>query len=169
MGQDKAALPWGNVSLLDHMTHLLLTVAGEVRIIGRGTFPDTIPGKGPLGGIVTALEVSDREANIVLGVDLPMLSPAFLKKFHSRFLASPKPLLACLVESRFPLCLGIRKILLADLERRVESGNLAVHGFIEASNPEILEEDELKAMGADRSMFANLNTPEDWIKLRQKG
>jgi molybdopterin-guanine dinucleotide biosynthesis protein A len=167
MGQDKAALPWGNVSLLDHMTYLLLTVTREVRVIGRGAFPDVIPGKGPLGGILTALQITDQVNNLVLAIDLPLLTPAFLAQFHSRFLASSRPIVACRVGSRFPLCLGIRRALSAGLARRVESGDLSVHAFIEASDAEILEKDELPELGGDPSMFTNVNTPEDWIKLRR--
>src|SRR5574342_801833 len=84
MGRDKATLKWGTDSLLNHMVQLLSTVVGAVRIIGRDDLPDRIPGKGPLGGILTALETTDREANLVLAVDLPLLTPAFLKMFHSR-------------------------------------------------------------------------------------
>ena len=165
MGQDKAALRWGSGSLLDHMTLLLSTVADPVRVVGRGDLPDRISGRGPLGGILTALETSDREANLVLAVDLPLLPHAFLELFHSRFLASPKPLLACRTGGDFPLCLGLRRVLLADVARRVEGGNLAVHAFIKESNPEILEEGDLQALGFGPSIFANMNTPTDWANL----
>jgi len=165
MGRDKAALKWGTGSLLDHMTQLLSTVADPVRVVGRGQLPDRIPGKGPIGGILTALETSDREANILLAVDLPLLPHAFLKLFHSRFLASPKPLLACRIGGAFPLCLGLRRALVADLARRVETGKLAVRAFIEEADPEILEEHYLQTLGFDPSIFANMNTPEDWTGL----
>jgi molybdopterin-guanine dinucleotide biosynthesis protein A len=166
MGQDKAALLWRGVSLLDHMTSLLSTVAGEVRVVGRGAFPDQVLGKGPLGGILTALRSTDKEANIILAVDLPLLTPDFLTQFHGRFLESSKPLLACRIDSRFPLCLGIRPALQTNLEERIEAGKLDVHSFIGSSNPEILEHDDLRKLGADPSIFENLNTPEDWIRLR---
>ena len=152
MGRDKATLKWGTGSLLDHMTLLLSTVADPVRVVGRGDLPDRIPGKGPLGGILTALETSDREDNLFLAVDLPLLPQAFLELFHSRFLASPKAVLVCRTGGDFPLCLGLRRVLIADVARRVEAGNLAVHAFIEESNPEILEEHHLQALGFDPSL-----------------
>jgi molybdenum cofactor guanylyltransferase len=169
MGRDKATLKWGTGSLLDHMTLLLSTVTSRVRVVGRGDLPDRIPGKGPLGGILTALETSDREANLLLAVDLPLLPPAFLELFHSHFLASPKPLLVCRIGGDFPLCLGLRRGLIADLARRIETGSLAVHAFVEQSNPEILEEDHLLALGFAPSIFANMNTPRDWATLGGAG
>ena len=162
MGRDKATLTWGNVSLLEHMVQLLSTVTNEVRVLGRGELPDRIPGKGPIGGILTGLEFTDRTANLFLAVDLPLLAQDFLDLFHSRFLATEKPLLVCRISGEYPLCLGIRKGLLADIARRVESNELSIRNLVEESNPEILEEDELRSLGFDTGMFANMNTPQEW-------
>src|SRR5262245_25811683 len=126
MGRDKATLKWGPASLLDHMTQLLSTVADPVRVVGREELPDRIPGKGPLGGILTALETSERENNLVLAVDLPLLTPAFLEMFHSRFLTSSQALTACRIDGVSPLCLGIRRYLLGDVARRIDAGSLAI-------------------------------------------
>src|SRR5262245_34627440 len=119
MGRDKAMIEWGTVSLVEHMAQLLSTVADKVQIIGRGENPDKITGKGPLGGIVTALGFTDRDYNLFVAVDLPLLSPSFLNFFHQRFLASRKDLIACRIGNQFPLCLGIRTRLIGDIARRV--------------------------------------------------
>jgi molybdopterin-guanine dinucleotide biosynthesis protein A len=165
MRRDKAALPWGAGSLLDHMIQLLSTVAGRVRVVGRGELPDNVPGKGPLGGILTALEHTDRDENLILAVDLPLLTPDFLEWFHSRFQVCSKPLLACHIAGTFPLCLGIRRYVVEDLRRRLAAGKLAVREFIEESDPELLEEKELVDLGFAPSIFRNVNTPEDWKKV----
>jgi molybdopterin-guanine dinucleotide biosynthesis protein A len=162
MGRDKAALEWGDGSLLDHMVQLLSTVAGRVRIVGRGELPDRIPGKGPLGGILTALEATETEENLMVAVDLPLLTEAFLREFHTRFLASPRPLLACRVDQTFPLCLGVRKSLRSEVARRLADEDLAIQTFIKETDAEILEG------GFSPTMFTNVNTPEDWKRLREK-
>jgi molybdopterin-guanine dinucleotide biosynthesis protein A len=162
MGRDKASLDWGNGSLLDHMVQLLSTVAGRVRVVGRGELPDRIPGKGPLGGILTALEATDSEENLIVAVDLPLLTADFLRQFHARFRASRRPLLACRVGETFPLCLGVRQGLRAEVARRLAEDNLAIHTFIKDVEAEIWES------GFRRSNFANANTPEDWKRLREK-
>jgi molybdopterin-guanine dinucleotide biosynthesis protein A len=161
MGRDKAALEWGDGSLLDHMVQLLSTVAGAVRVVGRGELPDRIAGKGPLGGILTALEATNTEDNLIVAVDLPLLTEGFLRDFHVRFLASARPLVACRVGRTFPLCLGIRKSLRDDVARRLAEDNLAIQAFITETDAEILEE------GFAPSLFANANTPEDWKKMRE--
>jgi molybdopterin-guanine dinucleotide biosynthesis protein A len=166
MGRDKALLEWGNVSLLEYMSQLLSTVTGKVQIIGRGEFPDRIPEKGPLGGILTALETTDRDRNLFVAVDLPLLTPEFLRTFHDRFASSSKRVLACRVDGRFPLCLGIRSDLAGDVARRIEAGSLAVQLFVSESDPEILEEAELVRLGIHPEIFANINTSGDLAKFR---
>lgn len=166
MGRDKAMLEWGNVSLLEHMTQLLLTVVTKVQVIGRGEIPDKVTGKGPLGGIATALAITDQDANLFTAVDLPLLTPAFLRLFHDRFLASSKGVVTCRIGNQFPLCLGIRGHLLDEIALRIDAGRLAIHSFIEESDPEILEQDELEAHGVAPLIFSNINTYGDWTKFR---
>ena len=168
MGRDKATLPWAGTTLLEHIIKLLSTVAQPVRVIGRGEFLDRVPDKGPLGGILTALQSSDRDTNLILAVDLPLLKTDFLRMFHSRFAASDKPLIACRVAGEFPLCLGIRKDLSGEVERRIASENLSIRAFIEESSGEILEEDELRTLGFDPATFANINTPQDWDTIARR-
>jgi molybdopterin-guanine dinucleotide biosynthesis protein A len=161
MGRDKASLQWGNGSLLDHMVQLLSTVVDRVRVAGRGDLPDRVAGRGPMGGILTALETTETEENLVVAVDLPLLTPEFLRQFHARFLASSHPLFVCKAGETYPLCLGIRRTLKSEVARRIETGNLALHSFINQSDAEVLE------TGFDPSIFANANTPEDWVKLQE--
>jgi molybdenum cofactor guanylyltransferase len=166
MGRDKAMLEWGNVSLLEHMTQLLLTVTDSVQIVGRGEFPDRIPGKGPLGGILTALEITDQDNNIFLGVDLPLLTGNFLTVLRDRSLSTSKTVTACRIDGRFPLCVGIRRTLANAVAERIEVGDLAVHRFITESDPEVLEQAELLRLGVDPEIFANINTSDDLTKFR---
>jgi molybdopterin-guanine dinucleotide biosynthesis protein A len=88
--------------------------------------------------------------------------------FHSRFLKSEKPLLACNVAGNIPLCLGIRRELATEVERRVLSNNLAIHSFVEQSDAEMLNDDELRAQGVDLAMFANINTLQDWERITRR-
>jgi len=111
---------------------------------------------------------TDRDNNLLLAVDLPLLTPNFLQVFHSRFLASGKHLLACKIAGGFPLCLAIRKDLTEEVERRVVTENLAIRTFIEESNKDLLEEDKLRRLGFDLAMFANINTPQDWERCTKR-
>ena len=166
MRQDKALLDWHGRSLLLHMVDLLRTATGEVQVVGRDRLPDRLPVRGPLSGIATALTVSSTDANLVLAVDLPLLTTDFLTYLRSRIENSLRPLMACKIGSHFPLCLGIQRTMLPEIERRLASGDLSVHGLIEGSDAEIISESQLREAGFECSMFRNLNTPEDYAKIR---
>jgi molybdopterin-guanine dinucleotide biosynthesis protein A len=168
MGTDKALLKWGEISLLDHMVQLLSTVTEQVWVVGRGDFPDGNRGKGPLGGILTALQASHRDLNMFLAVDLPLLTPGFLRMFHSRLVESCPPVLACRIDGQFPLCLGVHRSLTDSISHRISNGELAIKSFIEESSSEVIGAAELKELGFEASIFANANTMEDWKRLARR-
>jgi molybdopterin-guanine dinucleotide biosynthesis protein A len=162
MGQDKALLDWHGRPLVDHMMALLATAATDVQVVGRDRLPDRWPGRGPLSGIATALEITLTDANLIVAVDLPFLTTGFLNYLRSRLEGTNRPLLASKIESHFPLCLGVRRELLPEVQRRVENGNLSVHALIEEADSEILSEEELRHAGFEPPIFRNINTPEDY-------
>jgi molybdopterin-guanine dinucleotide biosynthesis protein A len=148
LGQDKALLPWhreGNSrTLLDHAIARLQRVCNTVSIcadrtdLGRteAVIPDTLPGSGPLGGIVAALEQSTTEWNIFLAVDLPLLPVEVLKALIACVKpAEPIPVSAgehivCVIPQLEglpqPLCGLYRRILAPGLRRALETGNLKI-------------------------------------------
>jgi molybdopterin-guanine dinucleotide biosynthesis protein A len=155
MGQDKALLDWNGQPLVTHMIQLLSTICDPIRIVGRQELPDPFPGCGPLGGILTALRSSETDTLIVTAVDLPFLTPDFLRNLQSHLKVSKHRVLACRIGSHFPLCLGLHRELLADVERRLRLSKLSVHGFIEDSDPEILS-------SPHPAIFQNINTYADY-------
>jgi molybdenum cofactor guanylyltransferase len=162
MGRDKALLDWHGRPLVSHMIHILEDVTDQVQVVGRDPLPDRVPGHGPLSGIATALEVSPTDANLILAVDLPFLTKDFLLYFRSQIERSSRRLIACKIGSYFPLCLGVRKALLPEIERLLSSEDRSLHGWIAGSDAEILAEPQLQSTGFDAAMFRNLNTPEDY-------
>ncbi len=94
-GRDKVLLPWppnafaeGNrQTLLQHSIARLQRVCRAVSVCAsRDDFPfagqvipDVLPGSGPLGGIVAALEHSPTDWNLMLAVDLPFLPVEILQ------------------------------------------------------------------------------------------
>lgn len=162
MGQDKAELPWHGRTLLEHMVELLRTIANPVLVVGRTQLPDRLPGLGPLSGIATGLEASLTDANLFVAVDLPLLTNDFLIYLRHRLESTGCPILACKIGSGFPLCLGVRRSLLPDIQRRLNDGELSIRRFIEAGNAEIISELDFRNAGFDAAIFTNINTPDDY-------
>jgi len=165
MRRDKALLDWHGRPLLLHMVDLLRAATDDVQVVGRDRLPDRLPGRGPLSGIATALAITSSDANLIVAVDLPLLTKDFLTYLRLQIEHSSRPLFVCKIESHFPLCLGIRRVLLPEIERRLSSGDLSVHRFIEGSDAEIFSESQLHVAGFESAMFRNLNTPEDYMNL----
>lgn len=166
MGRDKALLDWQGSSLLIHMTTLLRNAADEVKVVGRDHIPDRLPGLGPLSGIETALTITSTDSNVIVAVDLPLLTKDFLIFLRRTAARSKRPLLACKIGSHFPLCLAIRRRLLPEIQRRLSKGDLSIHGLIEASDAEIISESHLTERGFDPAIFRNFNTPEDYFAIK---
>ena len=140
---------------------LLRGAADVVHVVGRDPLPDRLPGLGPLSGIATALEFSSTDANLIIAVDLPHLTKDFLKYLRTRLENSSHPLVACKIESAFPLCLGIWRPMLPEVQRRLAARQLSLRRMIESTSAEIILETELREAGFDWSMFRNINTPAD--------
>lgn len=88
LGRDKARILFEGQDLLSRTAGLLRSVTPEVWVMGRDPADhglhlpwrlDDIPGKGPVGGIITALRVLDRPC-LVLSCDLPFIERADLER-----------------------------------------------------------------------------------------
>ena len=83
MGRDKALLPLGGQTLIEHVLAAAHPLGFPRVIIGDPTtyahlglsvFPDRRPGLGPLGGLYTALSATATPV-LLLACDLPFLTP----------------------------------------------------------------------------------------------
>ena len=87
MGRDKALMEFEGRTLLDRTIQLLRPHVREVLVIGdpakyapahATVRPDGQPGKGPLGGVVTALACARYDRLLVLACDMPAINDRLL-------------------------------------------------------------------------------------------
>lgn len=88
MGQDKALLQLGGVTVLERIAAVLGQVAKRVIVVTRDTqqyreldletTKDLYPGLGPLSGIHAGLSASRTEWGIVVACDMPFVQPEIL-------------------------------------------------------------------------------------------
>lgn len=91
MGRDKAALPFGCVTLLAHQLEKLKALGtDDLMISGRGAplsdvrlIPDEMPHRGPLSGIHACLKAAKHEAVLFLSVDVPLIPPETLRSLRN--------------------------------------------------------------------------------------
>jgi molybdopterin-guanine dinucleotide biosynthesis protein A len=88
MGRDKALLPVHGRTLAEVVAGVVSAAAGPTTLVGGSRriaqpqfafLPDLYPGEGPLGGILTALESSSADWNLIVACDMPGLKVDFLR------------------------------------------------------------------------------------------
>jgi len=171
MGTDKAFVEYHGRTLLARALDLARSVTPEVRIVGsREKFAPFAPvvedifrDCGPLGGIHAALRSSLTELNLMLAVDTPFVSWAFLQYLISQARGAPEA--AAVVprddEGWQPLC-GIYRREFADTaENALGAGRNRIDWLFGMVRTRVIEKEELEGAGFARAIFRNLNTPEE--------
>jgi molybdopterin-guanine dinucleotide biosynthesis protein A len=158
MGRDKALLPYRGGTLAGAVAREVEAAAGSVVLVGRvegvegfRAIPDHYPGEGPLGGILTALEHTAAEWNLIVACDMPGISTPLLRELLDRADGDglvplgpsglPEPL--CAVYHR-----RLRPVIEAAFGRGVRKVTDAFPDSVRL----------IPLAGA----FQNVNTPEDW-------
>jgi len=168
MGRDKALLPYGDATLVEHVAAQVAAAAGCVTLVGslaRGAqpglpvIPDNLPGCGPLAGIQAALAASPAAWNLVVACDMPALTVDFLKGLLEAAESSDADALVPAWPSGWlePLCAVYRRELagpLADILRRGERQAVRALASLDVVRWPITQPE----------YFENLNTSHDWAR-----
>jgi len=169
MGVDKAFVDYEGRTLLSRALDLARSVTPDVRIVGSHekfapfapVVEDIFRNCGPLGGIHAALRASSTELNLVLAVDTPFVSWAFVQYLISRARCVPE---AAAVVPRDgdgwqPLCGVYRREFAETAESALRLGRNRIGGLFDAVRTRVIEPEELQSAGFSRAIFRNLNTP----------
>lgn len=183
MGQDKALLPFGDRPLAIWMAELVRRVCGDVSLVGSQAkysglgFPvieDVFPDKGPLAGIHAALAHSDAPFSLVVGCDMPYLSPDFLDRLLEIALEADAD--AVIPESEpfgyEPLCAVYTPNCLPRIEEALQNGERKISRIFPQLRIRPVICWEWQAFDRLGKLFRNLNTPKDYEQARaelQKG
>jgi molybdopterin-guanine dinucleotide biosynthesis protein A len=164
MGRDKALLPFNGSTLVQSVAEAVRAAAGIVSLVGNPArdgllsyVPDLYPGEGPLGGIISALEHSRADWNLIVACDMPRISAGFLGQLLDAAEscegdalvpagASGRPEPLCAVYHR-----GALRGLSAAFARSVRKIAVALQEVRTVTWPV-----------SEVAYFQNVNTPEDW-------
>ena len=178
MGRDKAMLEIAGVSLIARAAGLLQSVTGEPKVVASSTlysslgFPivaDDWPGCGPLGGIATALRVSNTPWNLIVACDLPYLTKAWLDFLIERALKSTADAVVPMNErGAEPLCAMYHKKAEERIRTALEGGVRKVTDALARLRVEYVEPDEWKAFASEGLLFKNVNSPADYEEAKAR-
>jgi len=173
MGADKAFLQFGGCTLLERAIATLRPVC-DVVIIGDpakfssyGTvIEDVYRSRGPLAGIHAALIHSSAELNLMLAVDMPLVSTELLAFLFAS--AERTDALVTVPHSARgfqPLCAVYRRPFATTAEQALKAGKNKIDALFAAIPVRVIEGEELVSAGFSDQAFLNLNTPEDLTRI----
>ena len=168
MGRDKALLEIGGqplilsaVSLLKALTDrvVILGPAERYGFLGLPVLPDLAPSRGPLSAIYTGLEHSERDVNLFLACDMPLMEETFLRLLVERAPTADAVLMRLDDGGLEPLCAVYNRSCLPAVKANYERRRFKLSDLFPELRTHFLGEADLQDLGLDRRIFTNLNTP----------
>lgn len=174
MGRDKAALPFGEGTMLTHLvakfrpSYPVVVSVGEKGRYDTGGVPEVVdrhPGQGPLAGLEAAFSATEAETIFLTGTDLPMITPALTQAMAERFSPEAQAMVIRRRDGKTePLCGLYRRGCLEPVRQCLAEGRRSFKGLFQRVTVQYLEEEELRGFDLER-LLDNLNTPEDYARV----
>jgi len=170
MGRDKALLQFQGATLISHVARAVEEAAGNVTLVGNPErysflgYPvvrDRVQGRGPLGGIYTALRVSSTAWNLVVACDMPGISAPVLTALldgAGRSRARCVTASGCNGEAE-PLCAVYHRDCLPVLAGALRDKRFRMK--------DLVKELDAEAQVVEPGTLANVNTPAEWKEFEE--
>ncbi len=176
-GRDKSALLVDGRRIIERQVDALRPLVGEILLVGRESAPDTpagvrpvpdrLSGRGPLGGLQTALRAAAGDPTVVVACDMPFVSTAFLG--HLLALAEGADAAVPYTDRGYhPLCAAYARAALPAVERHLAEGRLTMIALVDDLDIRTIAADRIDAFGDHRRLLANINTPADYRTLETR-
>lgn len=166
-GTDKALAMYDGETLLERAVSLLLSVGLEPVVVTRREasympvnstlLVDSLPDRGPLGGIYTAMDFFRNTAFLVLSCDMPALTPMALSALLSARDTRNRVTLFCADNGEIQPFPGIYEpTLFQTVCEKIFQDELSMHGLLES-----VSDKKLAVWEGEPAIFANVNRQED--------
>jgi molybdopterin-guanine dinucleotide biosynthesis protein A len=164
MGRDKALLPLDGATLLEKIAATVRAATGKITLIGPLKYadlglpvvPDEIENCGPIGGLYTALRITNADWNLIVACDMPEVTEPFLTQLLDAAESSDAD---CLVPETAgqldPLCAVYHRRLLPAVESAIQHKMFKMQDFISTLRV-------TRWPVSDPRPLQNVNTPAEW-------
>ena len=171
MGQDKACLPWGDATLLEHIIDTLRPAVDEIIVAVSDAqrfdlrharvVEDLVPGAHALGGLYTGLREAAHPRCFVCACDMPFVNPRLVRALaeQARGYDAVIPRTA---QGLQPLHAVYATSVLGAIEEQLHGRRWDLHTLVARMHTKIMEPEVLAAYDPDGLSCFNLNTPEDY-------
>jgi molybdopterin-guanine dinucleotide biosynthesis protein A len=173
MGQDKALLPFLGRPLIQRVLERVEPLADEVlvttnkpeayRFLGLPLLADTLPGRGALGGLYTALRASSYSQVVVIACDMPFINAGLLRSELDLLHSSGSDLVIPQLEGGLePFHAVYRKeSCLPEIEWALAADKWRVDSWFSRVRVYRMPEEEIRKLDPHLRSFWNINTPEE--------
>lgn len=180
MGEDKALKPFLGRPLIQRVLDRLAPIADELIVTtnrpAEYTFlnlhfvPDLKPGRGPLGGLYTAIAAATHPFVAVVACDMPFASAKFIESAHRLMVKEEADVVIAKTEEGYePFhALYRRETCLPAIESAIEADLWKVISWFPQVKVRILSPDEIKNFDLSGLCFWNLNTPEEFLQAEER-
>lgn len=177
MGVNKSFLKLGNQTIIERTAKLMKLIFNELIIITNSpdeyaflnlpVYEDIYKSRGPLGGLHSGLKNSKTEKNFIISCDVPLMTKEMIEYIVNY--KTEKPIAICEASGYYQSLVGIYQKIFANkikdsicTDSNIKSKSL--FEFIDDNDVEIIKVEHLPFY--DKKIFFNLNSPEDFERLK---
>ncbi len=173
-GADKAFLSVNGKSVLERTYSVLKDVfRSEPLLVGRSRLPgfdaveDAVPGAGPLGGLYTAFLKTDAEFVFLTACDMPFIDKRLVEAMYAELRAPCEVFVPKFGDFIEPLFAFYNRNVKNELKNLVSDGRYPVREIVFRSKACYFEESKIRKYDPELLSFLNINTKEDFDKLKK--
>jgi molybdopterin-guanine dinucleotide biosynthesis protein A len=173
-GRDKRALVVEGRTILERQFAEISQVTEDIVIVGPPTvqplpsslpatvrtLPDIVPGRGPLGGLHTALEATQADVVLLIACDMPYLSAPFLAYLAGECLEADA-VVPQTERGYHPLCAAYARACRPAVAGRLADGRLAMKELLKDLRLRVVMAQNIDRFGNRARLLANINTQAD--------
>lgn len=178
MGTDKSRLVLNGETFVERIAAELAAVTKDIVVVGKAArrsnklpqTPDVYPGWGALGGVHTALASSDADWCLIVACDFPFVTAELFARLAS--LREDFEAVAPIQSDGIPqpLCtLYQTEHCLERAEQLINSGERKPIALLQSVRTRWVPFAEIQDLPGAEQFFVNINTPEDYDRIVEKG
>jgi molybdopterin-guanine dinucleotide biosynthesis protein A len=168
MGRDKASLPFGQVTLLDHAVAIVRQVSDEVIVVcqanqsvpaGVCVAHDAVPDQGPLAGLAAGLAMARGELAVVVACDMPLVKPAVLERLVAAI--GDADIAVAEVDGHASVLCGVYRPAVASVANDLlRTGERRVTALLDRADVKRVDAASLRDIDPQLESFVSCDTPE---------
>ena len=171
MGFDKSTMVLQNKKLIESTIKKLDSLFDDIIISVDGLektsecnhdkiVVDKVKGVGPLGGMISALEMAQSDRLFVIPCDMPVIDTKYIS-FMMKYMDDNEIILSEKNGYFEPFPGFYSKSLIPRIDELINQNRRSIRAIFECSRTKVISESEWKKLGFSEEIFTNLNTTQD--------